>query len=744
MVDLILKPSSRSDERVRFVHYLAVPPRRLARGREHEQIWLALWASASKVADETSLKGWLEQAATHYYRTRGSVSLALRQAFEHLNWQALAFNQAQKTSSPFLGAALVLRGEQVYLALSGPVHAYLFAGQEMRDALLPEQAGRGLGIGQAWGMRFYLWAAQPGAGGVLTVMPWPSEGQGLPKGMNFEAAEGVWVEVKAGSGQIRLAESQPVLSRISSETPHASPSAPIPGATVGPAPSFQSGEARMLEGGVVRSSPTPVRTPPARSDTASASTTVGSDKTSAPSHSPRPRTESAARFKGTPLAGWGQALAGVLWHLWQGWKRVVAPLKRGIDNVLSRVLPAESTPFRISPSTLAFLAVAIPLMVVTVAVIVYWQQGRMEQHRLYLQQAQQVVSQALGQSDPALKRVNLEAALTWVDKAEQYGQSADSKALRMAIYQNLDALAGVQRLTFQALLPGGIGGNIQIGKIVAAQSEDLYLLDRNQGNILRLVATESGYALDTQFACRPGQIGSLIVGPFVDMVALPVSNLHGAQVMAIDANGNLVYCGFKGGQTVLDAVALQPPDQGWGEVKGIAVRQGNLIVMDAIQNGLYEYRGSQWDFVDRPKPLFGSQVISLSNAMSVVAFQEDIFILFDDGHVSRCSGVGSVECQDPFPFRLTQDGQVREVPRLDVMFSDWVLTPPPDPAIYLLESSNQSVYYVSLMLSVQQQFRPSLVEGERLPQRAATAFTVTPGRNLVLAFGNMLYSARLP
>jgi hypothetical protein len=81
---------------------------------------------------------------------------------------------------------------------------------------------------------------------------------------------------------------------------------------------------------------------------------------------------------------------------------------------------------------------------------------------------------------------------------------------------------------------------------------------------------------------------------------------------------------------------------------------------------------------------------------------------------------------------------------LDVTFSDWVLTPPPDPAIYLLESSNQSVYYVSLMLSVQQQFRPSLVEGERLPQRAATAFTVTPGRNLVLAFGNMLYSAGLP
>ncbi|MCX8025801.1 MAG: hypothetical protein N3A60_11425, partial [Thermanaerothrix sp.] len=495
--------------------------------------------------------------------------------------------------------------------------------------------------------------------------------------------------------------------------------------------------------GVVRSSHTAVRTSPAVSEVAPRPSIAGRHGTTA-SSSPRAQSASASRSKVKPTAGWGHALAGVLWKLWQGWKRVVAPLKRGSEKMLSRVLPAEGTLFRISPSTLVFLAVAIPLMVVTVAVIVYWQQGRMEQHRLYLQQAQQVVVQAMGQADPALKRVNLEAALTWVDKAEQYGQSQDSKALRMTIYQNLDALAGVQRLVFQALLPGGIGGNIEIKKIVATQSEDLYVLDRQQGNILRLVATESGYALDAQFACRPGQIGSLIVGPFVDMIALPVSNPHSAQVMAIDANGNLVYCGFKGSQPVLDAVALQPPDQGWGEIKSIAVRQGNLVVMDAIQNGLYEYRGSQWDFVDRPKPLFGSQVISLDNAVSVVAFQDDIFILFDDGHVSRCNGVSGVECQDPFPFRLTQDGQIREMPRLDVTFSDWVLTPPPDPAIYLLESSGQSVYYVSLMLSLQQQFRPSLVEGERLPQRAATAFTITPGRNLVMAFGNMLYSARLP
>ncbi|WP_299024949.1 hypothetical protein [uncultured Thermanaerothrix sp.] len=742
MVDLVVTPGLQSNTGLRAVYYLAIPPRRVERGREREQLWLALWASRGGQVEEALLKTWLDQAAVHYYRTRGSVSLALRQAFEHLNQRALALNQAQGASAPFLAAAVVLRREQIYLALSGPLHVWLFSGPDVTDLFSSELAGRGLGIGRAWGMRFYHWMAQPHAVGlfspVITSPPTPGQ-----KG--WQKVEGVWIKVVTGSGQIRYAERMPNDSEV------------IPGvargADLGKAsmvqeglPPLHTGEVRVLGGGhhvtetVYATSPSPENAPPESHTAAPAART-------APHPTPNHAETTAPRNHRQPVVSFaivGRALAKGLWGVWQGIEQLNRRLNRLLGQVLPRFLPADSALVRVSPSTLVFLAVAIPLVVVTVALIVYWRQGRLEQHRLYLQQAQQVASQALGQSDPALKRVNLEAALTWVEKAEQYGQSAESKALRMGIYQNLDALDGVRRLVFQTLLPGGMGGNVQVGKMVATSSEDLYVLDRSRGSISRLVATQSGYALDSQFACRPGQIGSLIVGPFVDLLALPASNFHNAQVMAIDANGNVVYCGFKGNQPVLDAVALQPPDQGWGSVKSITVRQGNLIVLDALQNGLYEYRGSQWDFVDQPKALFGAQVISLSNAVSLAAFQDDIFILYEDGHVSRCSGWGTVECQDPFPFRLNQDGQIQEVPRLNVAFTDWTLTPPPDPALYLLDSSSPSVYYFSLMLSLQQQYRPSLVEGERLPERSATAFTITPGRNLVLAFGNLLYLATLP
>lgn len=746
MVDLVVIPGSQAENGMQVVHHLAKPPRRVERGREREQIWLALWASKGRQAEEALLKTWLDQAGARYYQTRGSVSLALRQAFEYLNQQALAHNQAHGLSTPFLVVAVVLRGEQIYLAFCGPLHAWLFSGRDATDLFSPELAGRGLGIGRAWTMRFYHWAAQPHSRGLFSLSATFPSALAETGHEGWKEAQGIWIEVMAGDGQIRYAEKASAPLEVTSEVAQPAGLGKATQTAQGRPPSVRTGEARVLGGDHLSATATRMR-PPLPEETPSASPAVAQTAraggASAPSRA-EPTAPRKQRQSSVPFAGVGRALAGGVWGIGQGLEKLNQHLRRFWGKVLPRFLPTDSALMRVSPGTLVFLAIAIPLMVVTVALVVYWRQGRLEQHRLYLQQAQQVVNQALGQSDPALKRVNLEAALTWVEKADQYGQSADSKALRMSIYQNLDALDGIRRLVFQPLLPGGVGGNVQVGKMVATSSEDLYVLDRGQGIILRLVATQSGYALDTQFACRPGQIGSLIVGPFVDLLALPASNFHNAQVMAIDANGNLVYCGFKGNQPVLDAVALQPPDQGWGGVKSITVRQGNLVVLDAMQNGLYEYRGSQWDFVDQPKALFGAQVIPLSNAVALAAFQDDIFILYEDGHVSRCSGLGKVECQDPFPFRLSQDGQVLEVARLNVTFTDWTLTPPPDPALYLLDPSSPSVYYFSLMLSLQQQYRPSLVEGERLPERPATAFTITPGRNLVLAFDNLLYLATLP
>jgi len=762
VLDLNISSHGSPESLLTAVAYPVPLPRRVARGRDRDRLWLALFRESSEQTGETAEKAWLEAAATHYYRTSGSVSLALRQAFEALNQQALAYNQRTGAHVSWAAVAFILRVDQVYLGLSGNLHVLLLGGETVQDLYDSALVGRGLGLGRSLSMRFYHWPAQPGQMCLVCRELPASLNALLLQGRNrirmedlstsgcLESSGPMWYLVQAlpGNGRIEMvsspssAQQGSLAGRSTSERGERSVTEAdrVPGAVqsgtagVKPTPASQvkasRGGVRFL-GGALKSRPGQFQGVTVESRSPNAGGHDESFASAAGQARPRSRAPS----------GIEKALRRTLVAFWQGAEALQTRLRAWVGRFLPRLLPSDAPTVHLSPGFLIFTAIAIPLAVVAVALAVYLYQGRMEQHRLYLQQAGQVVAQAMAQDDAALKRVNLEAALTWLDKAEEYGQSDDSRAMRSQIYQALDEMDGIKRLVFQALLPTPLDPAVNITRIVASQGDDLYLLDGNQGRVLRLVATRGGYVQDAQFICQPGPVGSLIISPLVDLLALPITNLHNAQVMAIDGTGNLVYCGFKGSEPILDSVALQPPDQGWMQVAGMTIRQGNLLVLDPGQNGLFEYQGNQWDFIGAPRSIFGVQVISLADVVDLAAYQEDVFILHQDGHVTRCTGSN---CMEPFPYRLTQGGQVQEVERLNAGFTQWVLTTPPDPAIYSLDATNNAVYYLSLMLSLQQQYRASLVEGERLPNSPATAFTITPGRNLVLAFGNRLYAAPLP
>jgi hypothetical protein len=76
----------------------------------------------------------------------------------------------------------------------------------------------------------------------------------------------------------------------------------------------------------------------------------------------------------------------------------------------------------------------------------------------------------------------------------------------------------------------------------------------------------------------------------------------------------------------------------------------------------------------------------------------------------------------------------------DAVFHEIQFAPPPDPSLYLLEPSIPSIYHFSVRLSYQRQFR-SL---NPLPEGPATAFTVSPNRQVFLAIGNQLFISPLP
>src|SRR5690606_26656534 len=108
---------------------------------------------------------------------------------------------------------------------------------------------------------------------------------------------------------------------------------------------------------------------------------------------------------------------------------------------------------------------------------------------------------------------------------------------------------------------------------MAADNTDLYMLDQTSGKILRAFLTGGGYQLDSSFSCEPGPYGSYIVSELIDLALLPRAHALGAALVAMDANGNLIYC-FKDQRPL--AVSLQPPDSHWGKPNAIAVENSSL------------------------------------------------------------------------------------------------------------------------------------------------------------------------
>ena len=121
---------------------------------------------------------------------------------------------------------------------------------------------------------------------------------------------------------------------------------------------------------------------------------------------------------------------------------------------------------------------------------------------------------------------------------------------------------------------------------------------------------------------------------------------------------------------------------------------------------------------------------------------DDLYMLFADGTITTCTfGFAGqpTKCEGPATFTDTRPGRAPG-PAVDgATFSQLRFSPPPDPSIYLLDPAAGAVYHFSLRLTFQRQFRPlAAIDGD------VTAFAVSPGRMMFLAYGNEIYWALIP
>jgi hypothetical protein len=793
MLDLTLTPLYRIDgqEQASLPGLIPVlPPRKTARGREQDRLIIYLLFTGNASFSTNDYAQFVRRTAETFYSTAGTLTFAMRAALEAVNKLLLERNMSTSGHGQYATGLLwlaALRESEITLLASGPMHAYLLSAngaQHLFDSL----SGNGLGMGANAAHHFSRLTLQPNDRLLLCAKIPPaweiSLNDSSPATLDttrrrlmnltsdnvnavlLQATEGhgasVLLQPEIESNAPQAVEPTPIptpqslteeplaglqLDAINEPNPSLSPFPSREGENVGtgqahlvqpsayaipPQPKEEEYQAQAIEPDILSAlprlqplPPTPIE--PKEEKPVIADSVKAEPKEAKPaSSSPSPRTRQAAK---TIVSG--------MRAFRQGNER----MGQSLQAFLPRLLPGseDSQTFTLPSYALAFIAILIPLIVVTIASVVYFRYGRSVQYEESLVQARNARAIALGITDPLAERDALQQELSYLNNAESYNITSDTTHLRQEAQSKLDQLEGISRLQFQPVVSGG---NAQISRM-AANENDLYMLDAVRGDVLHVSIGNSGFQADTSFSCAPGTYGNYTVGPLVDILALPPVNSMNAAVMGIDANGNLLYCAQR--QTP-QAIPLPPPDTNWGHVKAFALEGNTLYVIDPPSRAVWVYIGKSDAFVDKPYFFFGDQVPNIENAIDIAVNNGELYILHADGHLSTCtySNVQAVPTRCSDPASLTNPIPAYQGLNLfsQTHFTQMMFTPAPDSSLLILDTDNQRIFrFAPLSLELTNQLLPAAGRANPLPLMPVSAMTMSPNHILFLALKDEVYFA---
>ena len=767
--------------------YAVTPPRRTARGRETDSLVIYLSVTGNSPLAAEAQTQLLSQVAHDFYKTTGSLTSALRTIVDSINQNLLERN-LKSTSMGRQGIGqlilVALRADTLYMAQSGLVHAYLVKPGETQHLHDPQSSGRGLGLSRTPTIRYLQVKMDPDDYLVLATLAspgWSSTSLKYPASQGIEdvrrqlidygnqAFNSVILQAQSGSGMLRMLRRKveatdtthrPVVTQPAGvETP----TTPIPAAgTSGlpmedkrlglPSSMAQQGEAspqpvedRKL--GVppapqVPASSTPIApTPPATFSAGMPGPEVSQEEvvsrppvTSTSLPKPQPSSQPSRWDKN--LGSIRQGLVSVGSAILRAFRSAMATISAALLRLLKNLLP-DADVFRLPPSMMVFIAIAIPLVLATIGGLMFLQYGRTQQQQVYYQQAAEQATNAAALTNPLEQRQAWQTALSDLDQAENYVLTSQSQELRRQTVANLDNLDAIKRLDYKQAIVGGLESGVNITRIIATAT-DLYMLDGVQGSVLRAIMTGRGYEIDPNFQCGP-TYGPVNVGELVDIAELPPGAFEDASLLAMDASGNLLYC-VVGSQPY--SAAMAPPNTGFGEPTAMTLDRSDLFVLDPKVNAVWVYR----DLVVREQPrlFFGDFIPPMADVIDLAVYNDDLYLLHADGHITKCTYSALAEsptrCDDPYPYSDNRPGRVHGPYIADTVFSQIYFLSFPERALYLLDSQNQANFYFSVLLNLQWQYQPltPLADGK------ATAFAVSPNRTAFLAIGNYVYYAAMP
>lgn len=781
-------------------------PRRAARGREEDSLVMLLSQQSGEALSADLLRKWLENASAIFYKSSGSVTSAMRAVVFALNGALAERNLILPPESISVSAQLslgVIHHDVLFLAQAGLSQALLVKTGSRAFFYDSDLDPRGLGLTQVPRMRFFQQAVDEGDI-ILFSTRFPiaflggSSGAAQPElsvllkeldACRPIAAEVGLARVRAGEGTARWldaapaaeisetpaeheTETQPTAELIEPETAlleettpeetpivvatsaaaEAAPAEPEsfepPEKTQESAPEENEAEAQQEPAAETR----PVETAESAEDQpalipeqlAVESSTANKRRAARlyseqiPEKAPRDRAAEKAARKQRSQANYRKVAdsARSMNKLGEGLAAFLTGEKK--QSVAGGAGSAE-----ISRGTKLLIAILVPLLVVGLLSAVYFSQGRSNQYEYLMAQAQAAANNAPAMEGAAAQREAWNQVISWLDQAEEYRQSSELRALRVRAQDALDTLDGALRLVYKPAYASTLLTGLDISRVVSVGT-DLYLLDRATGVVLHLNPSSSGYQPDLEFNCRPGLVDGIQVGELVDVLSVPINNAARAPILALDGNGNGLFCGV---DKEPSAFALIPPDGGFGKISSVLYDAGRLFILDPVKNALWIYRGAGMSYTDAPDSYFEEKPVDLAEAVGAAVSGDELFLLFSDGRSMHCLAsnvTGTVECEDPYVYQDGRSGA--EAGTLDfgaLRFSQLSYSPPPDPSLYYLAAERAELYQFSLRLNLNRVLR-SGASGGSLPGRPVTAFNVGSNRNVYLAFGSELYYAVIP
>lgn len=747
------------------------PPRKTARGREHDALLVGVFLQARKGPVPANREpGLVRLAADTFYGSAGSVTAALRQALNACAQRLLELNLAD--SQPVQGGMVCacLRENHLYAVFSGP--AVVWAAHNTALERSPAFGGRALGTSQTPDLAYFHTAMAAGdyfgllpaaafaeaalvGVGELSTLRAVTERLGAP-GLNapmlLARVEQVSPASKAPVGPVApLREAWQRWRPAPAPAPQPEPTPePTPAPTPAPAPQPEPApavvvaaetspaESALAEGAPSDGAPSPQPTPEPM-------TPAVAQPAAPPPPAPEPQPEPEPAPEPPPPPAWVENSRQAVRALGRATLTTWEVATQHFRTWLARLLPSGEGP-KISPGMQMGILLLTPVLVVGLAAIVAIQYGQAQQYVGAVEQAQGVVTRARQTSltSATAARPDWELALRWLDQAERFRPGDVTVAnLRAEAWLALDALDRITRVDFVPQVLNGLERGTVITRLIMV-GRDIYALDAAQSRVLRLTpaSTNDRYLVDPRFRCASGTIGQYTIGKLIDLVPVPTPNILGLEaVAALDSAGGLLYCAPDSAPL---AIYLTPPDTGWIQPLAAEVYNDNLYVLDVGANQIWQYQASGGAFSQPPSNYFTQVVYNLSDALDfVIALTSgEVHVLKRDGRVWMCLRASPLEpalCNEDSAFTDERPGRASGPTLADVAQPQaLVYDHLPEPALYLLDGGTSGMYQLSLRLALMRQFRPRTELGGPI-----TALTVLNdgSKRLVVAAGNNVYLA---